>query len=147
MWSARQPEGAVKNGGGGKGPGQARDKGKGKAREWAPDEYDKACAELAYANVELGAAVEGSDGGKTFPSQQAPLLLSRALSNDADARARPYSHYIRDIAAIDSSRRPHKSFVHLAKELAVLSTGLPPGIWVRVDESRIDVIKCALSLL
>ncbi|TNY17926.1 hypothetical protein DMC30DRAFT_419335 [Rhodotorula diobovata] len=119
VWSARQPEGAVKNGGGGKGPGQARDKGEGKAREWAPDEYDKACAELAYANVELGAAVEGSDGGKT--------------------------HYIRDIAAIDSSRRPHKSFVHLAKELAVLSTGLPPGIWVRVDESRIDVIKCLIA--
>lgn len=35
--------------------------------------------------------------------------------------------------------------MHLAKELAVLSTSLPEGIWLRVDEARIDAIKVGAS--
>ncbi|GAA5877972.1 hypothetical protein JCM3774_004770 [Rhodotorula dairenensis] len=54
-------------------------------------------------------------------------------------------HYSREIAESATSRRPHGSFVHLAKELAVLSTSLPPGIWVRHDEERVDVLKCLLA--
>lgn len=33
----------------------------------------------------------------------------------------------------------------LARELAILSTSLPPGVFPRADEERIDVIKCFLS--
>lgn len=54
------------------------------------------------------------------------------------------SHYAKEIQQSASSKRPHGSFVHLAKELAVLSTSLPPGIWIRHDEERVDVIKCVL---
>ncbi|GAA5993591.1 hypothetical protein JCM10908_000129 [Rhodotorula pacifica] len=54
-------------------------------------------------------------------------------------------HYTREITESASSRRPHGSFVHLAKELAVLSTSLPAGIWVRHDEERVDVIKCMIA--
>ncbi|BGP43102.1 hypothetical protein JCM10449v2_007126 [Rhodotorula kratochvilovae] len=122
VWSARMlAEGGapVANGSG----AQAKGKGKGKEREWTRREYEKACEDLAYATVELGADAGGADGGKTFPSHR----------------------YNRDITAIATSRRPHNSFVHLAKELAVLSTSLPPGIWVRVDESRVDVLKCLIA--
>lgn len=35
--------------------------------------------------------------------------------------------------------------MHLVKELAVLSTSLPEGIWLRVDEARIDAIKVGPS--
>lgn len=38
-------------------------------------------------------------------------------------------------------------FVHIVKELAVLATSLPPGIWLRVDEDRIDCIKVCLPSL
>ncbi|GAA5854336.1 hypothetical protein JCM9279_004724 [Rhodotorula babjevae] len=129
VWSARQPvgDGVGENGGARSSPSRVRGavngKGKSKVREWTQDEYDKVCAELAYDNVELGTATSGSDGGKNFQTH----------------------HYKTEISAIDSSRRSHGSFVHIAKELAVLSTSLPPGIWVRVDESRIDVIKCLIA--
>ncbi|GAA5912884.1 hypothetical protein JCM8208_002072 [Rhodotorula glutinis] len=127
VWSARQPVGVGENGGARSSPtggrGAVNGRAKGKAREWTRDDYDKACIELAYDNVELGTAASGSDGGKKFPTH----------------------HYHKEISAIDSSRRSHDSFVHVARELAVLSTSLPPGIWVRVDESRIDVIKCLIA--
>ncbi|GAA5879634.1 hypothetical protein JCM1840_000594 [Sporobolomyces johnsonii] len=99
-------------------------KGKGKEKEasgWTEKDYVKACAALAYQTVEL--SVDSPEGGKTFPTH----------------------HYKRDIDGTTSSRRPHNSFVHLAKELAVLSTSLPPGIWLRVDEARVDVIKCLIA--
>ena len=38
-----------------------------------------------------------------------------------------------------STRNP-KDRLHLIKELAVTATSLPPGVWVRVDEVRNDVL-------
>ncbi|GAA6007783.1 uncharacterized protein JCM10292_005433 [Rhodotorula paludigena] len=115
---------AERNGTEGKnGKGKSKGKGKGKAHEWSEQDWIRACGELAYQTAEIGVDGGGSDGGKTFLSH----------------------HYHREIASTASSRRPHNSFVHLAKELAVLSTSLPPGIWVRVDEARIDVIKCLIA--
>ncbi|KAJ8508783.1 hypothetical protein ONZ45_g8975 [Pleurotus djamor] len=35
--------------------------------------------------------------------------------------------------------------MHLVKELAVMATSLPPGIWVRVDETRNDVLKILIA--
>ncbi|GAA5844601.1 hypothetical protein JCM11251_002239 [Rhodosporidiobolus azoricus] len=55
------------------------------------------------------------------------------------------AYYRRDAESIANHRRSHNSFVHLAKELAVLSTSLPPGIWVRVDEARVDVLKVLIA--
>ncbi|GAA5933474.1 hypothetical protein JCM3775_000705 [Rhodotorula graminis] len=117
VYSARQPVGEDGRARSSPSPGRGAAKGKSKAREWTRDEYDKACAKLAYANFELGTAA------RTFPSH----------------------HYHKEIIAIDSSRRSHDSFLALAAGLAVLSTSLPPGIWVRVDESRIDVINCLIA--
>jgi baculoviral IAP repeat-containing protein 6 len=62
-----------------------------------------------------------------------------------ELRSHLYSYYNNDISATVNSRRGHNSFVHLVKELAVLSTSLPPGIWMRVDETRIDVIKVLIA--
>ncbi|GAA5980097.1 hypothetical protein JCM11641_006915 [Rhodosporidiobolus odoratus] len=98
-------------------------KGKGKEREWSEKDYENACGKLAYETVELGVEAVGEKGGRVFPTH----------------------HYKAEIEAISSHRRPHNSFVHLAKELAVLSTSLPPGIWVRVDEARVDVLKVLIA--
>ncbi|GAA5952038.1 hypothetical protein JCM10213_005346 [Rhodosporidiobolus nylandii] len=101
--------------------GKGKGKGKGKARDWSEKDYETACDKLAYKVVDM--AVDGPSGGKTFPTH----------------------YYRRDIEATANHRRPHKGFVHLAKELAVLSTSLPPGIWVRVDEARVDVLKVLIA--
>ncbi|BGP11044.1 hypothetical protein JCM10049v2_006943 [Rhodotorula toruloides] len=112
----RDPGRAV-NGGSGEGKGEG--KGKGKEHEWTEADYFKACEALAYDSVNL--AIENDKGEITYPNH----------------------YYNRDILASANSRRTN--FAHLAKELAVLSTSLPPGIWVRVDETRVDVIKCLIA--
>ncbi|BGP35026.1 hypothetical protein JCM10296v2_006856 [Rhodotorula toruloides] len=101
------------------GKGQGKGKGKGKEREWTEADYVKACEALAYDSVNL--AIENDKGEVTYPTH----------------------YYNRDILTSANSRRTN--FAHLAKELAVLSTSLPPGIWVRVDETRVDVIKCLIA--
>ncbi|GAA5871136.1 hypothetical protein JCM8547_001468 [Rhodosporidiobolus lusitaniae] len=126
------PPSAAGGGGGGEeqeeGGRKTRSKGKGKAKEeelgqegWTENDYETACGKLAYDVVEM--SVDAAGGGKTFPSH----------------------HYHCEIAQSANARRSHASFVHLAKELAVLSTSLPPGIWVRVDEARVDVLKCLIA--
>ncbi|EMS18111.1 baculoviral IAP repeat-containing protein 6 (apollon) [Rhodotorula toruloides NP11] len=99
--------------------GSGEGKGKGKEREWTEADYVKACEALAYDSVNL------------------------AIVNDKGEITYPNHYYNRDILASANSRRTN--FAHLAKELAVLSTSLPPGIWVRVDETRVDVIKCLIA--
>lgn len=101
-------------------------KGKGRAIEaaiYGSDEYAAACRALAYDSVDLSSEVPG--GGKTFLSH----------------------YYNKDLVSTAAAKRPHGGFVGLAKELAVLSTSLPPGIWLRVDEARIDAVKVRLVAL
>lgn len=47
----------------------------------------------------------------------------------------------------ESSTRLPKDRFHLVKELAVMATSLPPGIWVRVDEVRNDAMSVSPSLV
>lgn len=82
-------------------------------------EYSNACRSLAYESVILSTEDLSGLGGKSFLGH--------------------YNH--KDLVATANSRRPAGGFIHLAKELAILSTNLPPGIWLRVDEARIDCIK------
>ncbi|KAK4700304.1 hypothetical protein P7C70_g5944, partial [Phenoliferia sp. Uapishka_3] len=101
-------------------------KGKGRAVEapsYTDAQYSAACRTLAYDSISLAAASTSSTSGLSFPTH----------------------YYNKDIIASAASQRPHGGFVHLAKELAVLSTSLPPGIFLRVDEARIDVIKCLIA--
>jgi hypothetical protein len=136
----------VEVGGGGsarstRGKNNGKGKGKAKEPEWSEEDYRIACGKLAYEQIDMGVESGGESGGRKFPTQFVvfPLFLF-FLSNFYNA---PRSHYHRDIDSIANSRRPQHGFTHLAKELAVLSTSLPPGIWLRVDESRVDVLKCA----
>ena len=101
-------------------------KGKGRAIEepvYGTDDYAAACRALAYDSVDLSSEVPG--GGKTFLTH----------------------YYNKELVATAAAKRPHGGFVGLAKELAVLSTSLPPGIWLRVDEARIDAIKVCTGIL
>ncbi|KAJ6541873.1 hypothetical protein B0H19DRAFT_1175036 [Mycena capillaripes] len=54
-------------------------------------------------------------------------------------------YYYKDLEATASATRTPKNRLHLVKELATMATSLPPGIWVRVDEVRNDVIKVMIA--
>ncbi|KAI0691985.1 hypothetical protein BC835DRAFT_1521108 [Cytidiella melzeri] len=53
-----------------------------------------------------------------------------------------YADLVRSTA--NSTRSP-KDRLHLIRELAVTATSLPPGVWVRVDEVRHDVLKVMIA--
>ncbi|KAJ6486122.1 hypothetical protein C8R47DRAFT_529564 [Mycena vitilis] len=54
-------------------------------------------------------------------------------------------HYHQQLEATASATRTPKNRLHLVKELAMMATSLPPGIWVRVDEVRNDVIQIMIA--
>ncbi|KAF9654435.1 hypothetical protein BDM02DRAFT_3196787 [Thelephora ganbajun] len=83
--------------------------------------YERECEELAFKYVML--AEDGPTGG----------LVYRAF------------HYRGMVEASSNDTRIPKDRLHILKELAVMGTGLPPGIWVRVDEVRNDVIKIMIA--
>ena len=82
--------------------------------------YERACGELAFKHVTL--SEDGPTGG----------LVYRTF------------HYRGMVEASSNDTRVPKDRLHILKELAVMGTGLPPGIWVRVDEVRSDVMYVPL---
>ncbi|EFI28700.1 ubiquitinating enzyme [Coprinopsis cinerea okayama7 len=108
---------------------RGRGKGKGKGKQKAPPNteafdvekgYISACEKLAFEHTALG--TDGPDG------------LVYANYN-----------YFGQLKATQNQTRIPKDRLHLAKELAVMATSLPPGIWVRVDEVRNDAIKVMIA--
>ncbi|KAA1471451.1 hypothetical protein DENSPDRAFT_837440 [Dentipellis sp. KUC8613] len=92
---------------------------KGKGRDAAVDmekAYSRACERLAFKHVDL--AVDGRY---------------------------PQYNYAPSLQQTSSATRNPKDRLHLVKELAVMATCLPPGVWVRVDEVRNDAIKIMIA--
>ncbi|KAL1741247.1 hypothetical protein HDZ31DRAFT_45856 [Schizophyllum fasciatum] len=102
---------------------------KGLTRENAQDplerRYADMCERLAFRHVPLDDASRGID-------QREGLH---------------YSHYNYDahVQKTQNSTRRSGDTLHIAREQAALSTGLPSGIFVRVDETRNDVIKAMIA--
>ncbi|KAJ2923057.1 hypothetical protein H1R20_g14039, partial [Candolleomyces eurysporus] len=102
--------------------------GKGKAVEpaiqtSAPDmekEYSLACEKLSFDYVSLA----NPDSQNKFGGG-----LEYSGYNFAD-----------QLRQTQNATRNPKDRIHFAKELAVMATSLPPGIWVRVDEVRNDAM-------
>ncbi|TRM61511.1 hypothetical protein BD626DRAFT_501265 [Schizophyllum amplum] len=53
--------------------------------------------------------------------------------------------YDREVQQTQNSVRRSGDTLHIAREQAALSTSLPPGIFVRVDETRNDVVKALIA--
>lgn len=107
----------------GKGKGKGKEKEQEQGTVWSDDDYAKACRKLAYEQVQLSVDPTPPNTGPTYPTHS-------------------YEKELRDSA---KSQRTQGGFMHLAKELAVLSTNLPPGIWLRADEERIDCLKALIA--
>jgi hypothetical protein len=114
----------------GKGPSAGEDevkgKGKGKGRDPSIDmekEYSLDCERLAFKYVTLSEdKMNGT--GLTYPD----------------------FYYANQLSQTASSTRNPKNRLHLVKELAVMATCLPPGVWVRIDEVRNDAMCVNASL-
>ncbi|KAI0050598.1 hypothetical protein FA95DRAFT_1555521 [Auriscalpium vulgare] len=99
-------------------------KGKGKGRDSAEElerSYLRECEQLAFKHATLSVAL--SNGGLSYPT----------------------FHYAADVLQTAAATRTPKDRFHLVKELATMATSLPPGVWVRVDEVRNDVIKIMIA--
>ncbi|KAF8323801.1 hypothetical protein DL93DRAFT_2123554 [Clavulina sp. PMI_390] len=84
-------------------------------------DYAIACEKLCFAHVPLSS--DDSRGGLSYPTHA----------------------YAEDLRSTASSTRIPKKRLHLIKELSGMATSLPPGIWIRVDEVRNDVIKIMIA--
>ena len=94
---------------------------KGKARDSAVDlerTYARECERLAFQYAELSQPSADARGGLVFPAY----------------------NYARELEQTAGARRNPKDRLHLVQEYAVMATSLPPGVWVRVDEVRIDMV-------
>lgn len=94
-------------------------KGKGKAEDPTArmeEVYAQLCDELAFKHVGLSA--DDSRGCLSYPS----------------------FNYQGDVNKSANSTRKPKDRLRLIKELSTMSTSLPPGVWVRVDEVRNDIM-------
>ncbi|KAI0652529.1 hypothetical protein C8Q79DRAFT_938107 [Trametes meyenii] len=72
------------------------------------------------------------------------VTLSRPTPNGTGLDYPGY-HYARELGQTANATRNPKDRLHLVKELAVMATSLPPGVWVRVDEIRNDAIKIMIA--
>jgi hypothetical protein len=96
-------------------------KGKGKGRDPAVDmekAYSIDCERLAFKHVDT----LSGDGRQGFGPKYANYNYAGQLEQTVSATRNP------------------KDRLHLIKELAVMATCLPPGVWVRVDEVRHDAM-------
>jgi hypothetical protein len=82
--------------------------------------YIAACEELAFKHVMLAVTEDSKGKGKG---------LEYSLYN-----------YARELDQTQSATRAQNYRFHLVKELAVMATSLPPGVWVRADEVRNDAM-------
>lgn len=103
---------------------------KGKGRDGGVDMeklYAQECERLAFAHVMLADAED--------------LTSSKGKNQSSGSGLSYASHYFsKDLEQTQSATRNPRNRFHLAKELAVMATSLPPGVWVRVDEVRNDAM-------
>lgn len=87
--------------------------------------YAEACDKLAFKHLILG---------------------SQKNSKQPEATGLAYLNFFftLNITETQDATRNPKNHFRLASELAILATSLPPGVWVRVDEVRNDVMCASL---
>lgn len=67
-------------------------------------------------------------------------IIASTIDDSPGAR----KHYFINDIIHTKSKPSRQSVTRLKQELSTLSTALPPGIFVRIDESRMDVIQACI---
>ncbi|KAI0076050.1 hypothetical protein K474DRAFT_1685012 [Panus rudis PR-1116 ss-1] len=119
----------------------------------ARDAIDRAMKVMGIDPVEIAVSLAISTKGKDavrsseldHKYEEDCQRLSFRHVNILHTDSRLRFHYAREVASTANASRNPKDRLHLIKELAVMATSLPVGIWVRVDEVRNDVIKVMIA--
>ncbi|KAJ7654720.1 hypothetical protein B0H17DRAFT_1099703 [Mycena rosella] len=113
----------------------------------ARDDMERAISVLGRGKDTSSASLKGK-GKNRDPS----INLGKAYSEACETLSfqhveLDYSqyNYAPQLKETEFSTRTPKNRLHLVKELATMATSLPPGIFVRVDEVRNDVIKIMIA--
>ena len=89
--------------------------------------YTEACDELAFKHVVLGSQKQPGRPWEATGLAYLDFFFALNITGTQDATRNPKNHF------------------RLASDLAILATSLPPGVWVRVDEVRNDVMCASFS--
>ena len=88
-----------------------------------------------------------AEGASSSVIQAAPFNIEKEYISSCEKLAFSHIslsykefHFRNELVKADNLARNPKARFHFAKEMAVMSTSLPPGIWVRVDEVRNDIM-------
>ncbi|KAJ7665225.1 hypothetical protein DFH06DRAFT_1268392 [Mycena polygramma] len=115
----------------------------------AGGDMERAMSVLGRGSQESASPTKGKGKGKNRdPAIDMERTYSQACETWSFKHVElDYSHYHyhQQLEATASATRTPKNRLHLVKELAIMATSLPPGIWVRVDEVRNDVIKIMIA--
>ena len=82
----------------------------------------------------------GIDLDRRYAAECERLAFAYVSLADASGRSYPTYKYGPELQRTANATRNPKDRLHLVKELAVMATSLPPGVWVRVDEVRNDAM-------
>ncbi|TBU46163.1 hypothetical protein BD309DRAFT_954744 [Dichomitus squalens] len=103
----------------------------------------------SYSSSSKRQAGTSKDKGKARDSS---IDLERKYAAECERLAFKYValsegayNYAPELQKTANATRNPKDRLHLVKELAVMATSLPPGVWVRVDEVRNDAIKVMIA--
>ncbi|KAJ7922900.1 hypothetical protein B0H13DRAFT_1982237 [Mycena leptocephala] len=105
------------------------------------------CGDIIAARDDMERAMQGK-GKNRDPAIDMEKAYSQACENLSFKHIEiDYSqyYYYKELEATESATRTPKNRLHLVKELATMATSLPPGIWVRMDETRNDAIKIMIA--
>ncbi|KAJ7508602.1 hypothetical protein B0H11DRAFT_1848236 [Mycena galericulata] len=115
----------------------------------ARDDMERAISVLGRGDdMSATSPAKGKKGKNRDPSIDMEKAYSQACERLSFKHIEvDYSHfnYKNELKATESATRTPKNRLHLVKELATMATSLPPGIFVRVDEVRNDVLKIMIA--
>ncbi|VDC05755.1 unnamed protein product [Peniophora sp. CBMAI 1063] len=119
----------------------------------ARDDLERAMTVLGRSRQEAGPSIATSkpDCGPSTRSSARAKGKGKGIddlvgmeNHDSGGLRFPF-YYNAEVRESASSTRTPKNRLHLIKELSTIATSLPPGVFMRVDEVRNDVIKILIA--
>lgn len=97
-------------------------------------------AKCSIPSEDKGKATDEVDLEKTYTTVCEHLAFQHTETEVGFGPHYTHYNYSAMLSKTERMTRQPKDRLHFVKELAVMATCLPPGVWVRVDETRNDVM-------
>ena len=117
------------------------------SNEEPPPETETVCKSTSKGKCkDKGKGVDVSVGMERLYAEECERLAFEHVGFPQTGGKYGWYAYGDEVAKTANATRHPKDRLHLIRELAVMATSLPPGVWVRVDEVRNDAMYVTLSL-